>query len=224
MLDKHSVFHFCVSKLQHTHWFLSKLLTSLMRNYIPKSPSGTQRYTLSKLYYVPVGVTPHLRKCIALFAVAVRVANARYRMISDEVSLSQMLHDILGHDHVQWHPQLIRHYTNLRTYYQTDTLLPILTLLPNFGGFHRTLQRVRLANRGCLLLRTPGPVPFGTCICSNVETFWVLNIPRYFYFACLVLWQWKVRLIVQCHNESPIGLYKWTLEDKCKILCLLNPM
>ena len=27
-----------------------------------------------------------------------------------------------------------------------------------------------LANRGRLLLRTPGPVPFGTCICSNVET------------------------------------------------------
>ena len=28
------------------------------------------------------------------------------------------------------------------------TLIPILTLLPNFGGFHRTLQRLRLANRG----------------------------------------------------------------------------
>ena len=50
------------------------------------------------------------------------------------------------------------------------TLLPILTLLTNFRGFHRTLQLVRLANRGHLLLRTPGPVPFGTCICSNVET------------------------------------------------------
>ena len=48
------------------------------------------------------------------------------------------------------------------------TLLPILTLLPNFGGFHRTLQRVRLANRGRLLLRTPVPVQFGTCVCSNV--------------------------------------------------------
>ena len=49
------------------------------------------------------------------------------------------------------------------------TLIPILTLLPNCGGFHRTLQRVRLANRGRLLLRTPVPVPFGTCICSHVE-------------------------------------------------------
>ena len=36
-----------------------------------------------------------------------------------EVSLSQMLHDILGHDYVQWHPLLIRHYTNLRTYCRT---------------------------------------------------------------------------------------------------------
>ena len=36
-----------------------------------------------------------------------------------EVTLSQMLHDILGYDHIQWHPQLIRHYTNLRTYYRT---------------------------------------------------------------------------------------------------------
>ena len=33
----------------------------------------------------------------------------------------------------------------------------------------RTLQWVRLANRGRLLLRTPGPVPFVTCICSNVD-------------------------------------------------------
>ena len=55
------------------------------------------------------------------------------------------------------------------------------------------LQRVRLANRGRLLFRTSGPVPFGTCICSNVETIfswtdhvcrlWISNIPQYFYFA-----------------------------------------
>ena len=55
------------------------------------------------------------------------------------------------------------------------------------------LQRVRLANKRRLLLRKTGPVPFGTYICSNVETihswmsclrtFRVSNIPRYFYFA-----------------------------------------
>ena len=37
----------------------------------------------------------------------------------NEVSLSQMIHDILEHDHIQWHPPLMRHYTNLRTYYRT---------------------------------------------------------------------------------------------------------
>ena len=26
--------------------------------------------------------------------------------------LSRMLHDILDDDHIQWHPQLIRHYTD----------------------------------------------------------------------------------------------------------------
>ena len=35
------------------------------------------------------------------------------------------------------------------------TFIPILTLLPNFGGFRGTLRRVRLANRGRLVLRTP---------------------------------------------------------------------
>ena len=64
------------------------------------------------------------------------------------------------------------------------TLIPILTLLSNFGGFHRTLQRVRLANRGRLLLRTPGPVSFGTCICSNVETIlsWACHVYGPFEF------------------------------------------
>ena len=59
-----------------------------------------------------------------------------------------------------------------------------LTLLPNFGGFHGTLQRVRLANRGRLLLRTPGPVPFWTCICSNVETIlsWTCHVYGPFEF------------------------------------------
>ena len=53
-----------------------------------------------------------------------------------------------------------------------------------FGCFHRTLQRVWLANRGRLLFRTPGPVPFGTCICSNVETIlsWTCHVYGPFEF------------------------------------------
>ena len=36
----------------------------------------------------------------------------------------------------------------------------------------------------CLLLRTPGPVPFGTCICSNVETIlsWTCHVYGPFKF------------------------------------------
>ena len=66
----------------------------------------------------------------------------------------------------------------------TGLLLPILTLLLNFGGFHRLLQQVRVANRGRLLLRTPGPVPFWTCICSNVETIlsWTCHVYGPFEF------------------------------------------
>ena len=92
------------------------------------------------------------------------------------------------------------------------TLIPILTLLPNFGGFHRTLQRVRLANNGRLLLRTPGSVPFGTCICSNVETIlsWTCHIYGPFEFrtslgtSILLNAAWSVflRLCTQIQDDE----------------------
>ena len=73
-----------------------------------------------------------------------------------EGPLSRMLHDIL--DHVQWHPPLIRHYTNFWPYYWSGPYYRIwlFTLLREVSREH--LQRVRHANRGCLHLRTPGPV------------------------------------------------------------------
>ena len=45
-----------------------------------------------------------------------------------EIPLSRMLHDILDDDHIQWHPPLIRHYTNCWT-------LLMWTLLPNLTFF-----------------------------------------------------------------------------------------
>ena len=61
--------------------------------------------------------------------------------------------------------------------------------------FMEHLQRLRLANSGRLLLRTPGPVPLGNCICSYIETspswtchvsgLWVTNICWYFCFASM---------------------------------------
>ena len=46
------------------------------------------------------------------------------------------------------------------------------------------LQRVWQDNMEHLLLRTPGPVPFGTYICSNVETiiYWTCNVYGPFVF------------------------------------------
>ena len=77
----------------------------------------------------------------------------------NEVPLSRMLHDILDGDHLQWHPPLIRHYTNVWPYYWSWPYYRIwlFTLLREVSIEH--LQRVRHANRGRLLLLTPGPVP-----------------------------------------------------------------
>ena len=70
-----------------------------------------------------------------------------------EVSLSRMLHDILEDD--QYSDTL--HWWGITPIF--DPFL-IWTVLPNLT-FYLILwgvQRVRLANRGRLLLRTPGPV------------------------------------------------------------------
>ena len=78
-----------------------------------------------------------------------------------EVPLFRMLHDILDDDHIQLHPELIRHCT-LHFWTVTDLdLIAEFELLPNYARFpYRTFKRVRHANRGRKLLRTPGPVPF----------------------------------------------------------------
>ena len=69
-----------------------------------------------------------------------------------------MLHGILEEDYIQLHHPLVRHYTNFVTMLLISTLLPNLTfsLLREVSIEH--LQRVRHANRGCLLLLTTWPV------------------------------------------------------------------
>ena len=73
----------------------------------------------------------------------------------DEVPLSRMLQHILDDAHLQWHPP----FTNFGPYYWSGPYYRIwlFTLLREVSIEH--LQRVRNANRGRLLLRTPGPVP-----------------------------------------------------------------
>ena len=92
------------------------------------------------------------------------------------------------------------------------TLLPLLNLLPNFKGFHRTLQRVRLDNRGRLLLRTPGPVPFGTCICSNVETIlsWTCHVYGPFEFRIFLGTSILLKKIrVSCSHATILLIYTY---------------
>ena len=110
-----------------------------------------------------------------------------------EVSLSQMLHDILGHDRIQWHPQLIRLYTNLRTYYRTG-LKYRFDLITEFWRFP-----LKTATGAASQQRTLTPPETWSCPIrdlhlfywwdysflnlSCLQTFWVSNIPRYFYIA-----------------------------------------
>ena len=107
------------------------------------------------------------------------------------------------------------------------TLIPILTLLPNLGGFHRTLQRVRLANRGRLLLRTP--VPFRTCICSNVETIlsWTCHVYGPFEFrtslgTSILLIRKRRHPFFQTIIYLICTVFPWVLT--LKLLCELNSL
>ena len=112
------------------------------------------------------------------------------------------------------------------------TVFDVITLFREVSMGH--LQRVRLANRGHLLLQTPGPVPFGTWICSNVETIlsWKCHVFGPFGFRTslgtsiflIVPWKWRwdhgargsqYRLLGQFYQPAslPTRIYKdWTLD------------
>ena len=113
-----------------------------------------------------------------------------------EVPLSKMLHDILGHYlyHIQWHPPLIRHFIKSRPCYWT---VPYCRFWRNYlipGGFHRTF-----ATHVASPQRTLTPLDTLSCPIWDLHlfwywdysflnlscllTFWVSNIPRYFYYA-----------------------------------------
>ena len=75
-----------------------------------------------------------------------------------EVSLSQMLNDILWPDHMQWQPPTDQ------TLYRTRPLTEFWVVSIEH------LWRVWHADRGRLLLRTPGPVTLGLAYVLLVET------------------------------------------------------
>ena len=85
-----------------------------------------------------------------------------------EVSLSQMLNGILWHDHIQW--QLPTDQTLYRTRPSTDFWVVSID----------HLRRVWHADRGRLLLRTPGPVPLGLAYVLLVDTNPFPNLSLYY--------------------------------------------
>ena len=107
--------------------------------------------------------------------------------------------------------------------YQLFTTLDLITNFDLITRFKEVsiehLQWARLANRGRLLLRTPGPVPFGTCFCFNVETIlswtccvsgiWILNIPLYLYFA---KWLWNNLFTILASKSFSKNQYQTGLE------------
>ena len=119
------------------------------------------------------------------------------------VSLSQMLHDILGHDHIQWHPQL----TPICDLITELNLITDFDLITKFWDVSRTLQRrVRLANIWHLLLQKPDTDPIGTCICSNAETIF-LSCFRVLSFDCLCLTSTKACRWHQVIQVKPTNVY-----------------
>ena len=89
-----------------------------------------------------------------------------------EVSLSQMLNDILWPDHIQWQPPTDQ------TLYRTLPFTEFWVVSIEY------LRRVWHADRGRLLLRIPGPVPLGLAYVLLVETNSFPNL-SFFYRTML---------------------------------------
>ena len=85
-----------------------------------------------------------------------------------EVSLSQMLNDILWPDHIQWQPPTDQTLYGTRPF----TEFWVVSI--------EHLRRVWHADRGRLLLRTPGPVPLGLAYVLLLETNPFPNMSLFF--------------------------------------------
>ena len=89
-----------------------------------------------------------------------------------EVSLSQILHDIPWHCHIHVSETLNCSGISLTRDFVTE--LDIITDVDLIIKFREAstaqFQMMQLASRGRLLIHSPCPVPFGTCICSDAET------------------------------------------------------
>ena len=107
------------------------------------------KYKLLEQGYVRERLKSSLRKFYGLYGDLIK----QY-----EVSLSQMINDILWPDHIQWQPPTDQALYRTRPF----TEFWVVSI--------EHLRRVWHADRGRLLLRTPGPVPLGLAYVLLVET------------------------------------------------------
>ena len=119
-----------------------------------------------------------------------------------EVHLSRMLHNILDDDHLQWHPPLIRHYTNFWPYYWSGHYYRIW-LLPSCERFPLNIcngcgmTTEDAYSSGHLVLSHFGTLGLASVLMLRpispelvlFPDFWVSNIPGYFCFFGNCLWQ-----------------------------------
>ena len=128
-----------------------------------------------------------------------------------EVSLSQMFNDILWPDHIQWQPPTDQ------TLYRTRPLTEIWVVSIEH------LRRLWHADRGRLLLRTPGPVPLGLAYVLLVETNPFPNLSL-FYRTMLfeypsVLSRFCFQQILTCGQYYVVSFWtKDTYSHFCKIV------
>ena len=119
-----------------------------------------------------------------------------------KLSLSKMMYDIFGYDHVQWHPPLIRTFTESWPCYRPWRYYWTWPYYQIQVCFRRTFATGAASQQRTL---TP-PDTWSFPICSNVETIlscachvsglWISNIPRYFFCFIRPLWQ-RRRFICQ---------------------------
>ena len=111
-----------------------------------------------------------------------------------EIPFTRMLHAILDDDHLQWHPPLLRYYTNFWPYYWSGPYYRIWRFYRIAIGFYTTF-----ATGAACQQRTLTPQDTWSCPTSGLTSvlmlrpiypefvlfpdFWISNIPQYLCFA-----------------------------------------
>ena len=117
-----------------------------------------------------------------------------------EVPLSRILHDILDDDHMQCHPPLIRHYTNIGPW----TLLPNLTFYLIARGVHRSI----ITGAACQQ-RTLTPPDTWSCPTLVLASKNIWKVLKIILWTFVEIWWYFVPRIFVKRNLSP-GLLWWS--------------